>query len=148
MSTGDIFRQNIAEQTPLGVEVQHILDAGGYVSDDITNAMVRDRIAHADCEPGFLLDGYPRTRAQVTELDSMLEGLGCALDAVVHSRSTRTRSCSGCCCARRPAAAPTTPRTPSASGRRSTPRRRRRWSTSTATAACWCAWTGWARCRT
>jgi adenylate kinase len=83
ISTGDIFRANIAQGTPLGVQVKEILDTGGYVSDDITNAMVRDRIRQDDARPGFLLDGYPRTAAQVTELDRMLTERGTALDAVV-----------------------------------------------------------------
>jgi adenylate kinase len=83
ISTGDIFRANIAQATPLGVQVKGILDSGGYVSDDITNAMVRDRISQDDARGGFLLDGYPRTNAQVRELDAMLAERGTALDAVV-----------------------------------------------------------------
>ncbi|GAA4348503.1 adenylate kinase [Angustibacter luteus] len=82
VSTGDIFRANISEGTPLGVQVKEILDSGGYVSDEITNAMVRDRLAQDDAEPGFLLDGYPRTKAQVEELDAMLAEQGHALDVV------------------------------------------------------------------
>jgi adenylate kinase len=82
VSTGDIFRANISEGTPLGVQVKEILDSGGYVSDDITNAMVRDRLAQPDAEPGFLLDGYPRTKAQVDELETMLAEGGHALDVV------------------------------------------------------------------
>lgn len=72
ISTGDIFRSNVAGQTPLGVEAQRYMDAGEYVPDEVTNAMVGDRLAKPDAEPGFLLDGYPRTLAQVEELDSML----------------------------------------------------------------------------
>ena len=72
ISTGDIFRANIKNETPLGLEVKSILAAGGYVSDDITNAIVESRLAEADCEPGFLLDGYPRTLGQVDALDEML----------------------------------------------------------------------------
>lgn len=83
ISTGDIFRANVSEGTPLGVEAKRFMDAGEYVPDTVTNAMVRDRIAEADCEPGFLLDGYPRTVAQVAELDGMLEERGCGLQAVV-----------------------------------------------------------------
>jgi adenylate kinase len=83
ISTGDIFRANIAQGTPLGVQVKEILASGGYVSDDITNAMVRDRISQDDAVGGFLLDGYPRTAAQVEELDRMLAERGTALDAVV-----------------------------------------------------------------
>ena len=83
ISTGDIFRANIKQGTPLGVQVKEILDTGGYVSDDITNAMVRDRISQDDAKHGFLLDGYPRTGAQVSELDRMLAEHGTALNAVV-----------------------------------------------------------------
>jgi adenylate kinase len=83
ISTGDIFRANVSRQTPLGVEAKRYMDAGDYVPDEITNAMVRSRIAEPDAESGFLLDGYPRTVAQVEELDSMLASAGAALDAVV-----------------------------------------------------------------
>lgn len=73
ISTGDIFRANIRNETELGKQVKSILASGGYVSDEITNAIVRDRLAEADCEPGFLLDGFPRTTAQVGALDDMLD---------------------------------------------------------------------------
>lgn len=72
ISTGDIFRANIKNETDLGKQVKEILASGGYVSDDITNAIVEDRLAQEDCVNGFLLDGYPRTTAQVTALDAML----------------------------------------------------------------------------
>ena len=83
ISTGDIFRSNIAEQTDLGRQVKAVLDSGGYVSDEITNAMVRDRLAQDDATDGFLLDGYPRTGAQVAELDRMLAESGTRLDVAV-----------------------------------------------------------------
>jgi adenylate kinase len=83
ISTGDIFRANVAESTPLGVEAARFMDAGDYVPDEVTNAMVRDRLAHPDCAAGFLLDGYPRTLAQVEELDGMLAETGAGLDAVL-----------------------------------------------------------------
>ncbi len=83
ISTGDIFRANVASQTPLGVEAQRFMDAGEYVPDEVTNAMVRDRLREDDAKVGFLLDGYPRTLAQVDELDAMLAELGSSLDAVV-----------------------------------------------------------------
>jgi adenylate kinase len=83
ISTGDIFRANVAEGTPLGVEAKRYMDAGEYVPDEITNKMVRNRIDEPDAEPGFLLDGYPRTLAQVEELDGMVEFTGHRLDAVV-----------------------------------------------------------------
>jgi len=83
ISTGDIFRANVAEGTALGKEAQRYMDAGEYVPDTVTNAMVRDRLTHDDCRPGFLLDGYPRTVEQVAELDAMLRSAGQALDVVV-----------------------------------------------------------------
>ena len=83
ISTGDIFRANVAGATELGTQAKAYMDKGEYVPDSITNAMVADRIAQADCENGFLLDGYPRTIAQVGELDSMLKASGLALDVVV-----------------------------------------------------------------
>jgi len=83
ISTGDIFRANVADETPLGRIAREYMDAGEYVPDNVTNAMVRDRIALPDCEPGFLLDGYPRTLDQVHQLDSFLAGSGNELDAVV-----------------------------------------------------------------
>jgi adenylate kinase len=83
ISTGDIFRANVAGRTELGVKAQEYMDAGEYVPDEITNAMVRDRIGQPDAGSGFLLDGYPRTLAQVDELDDMLAGHDVSLDAVV-----------------------------------------------------------------
>jgi adenylate kinase len=83
ISTGDIFRANVANNTELGIEAKRYMDAGEYVPDEVTNLMVRNRIDEADAAPGFLLDGYPRTLAQVTELDGMIEFTGHRLDAVV-----------------------------------------------------------------
>jgi len=83
ISTGDIFRYNIARQTPLGVEVKAIVDAGDYVPDSLTNALVASRIEEEDARDGFLLDGYPRTLDQVAYLDELLEGKGQSLDAVI-----------------------------------------------------------------
>ena len=83
ISTGDIFRANIKNETELGMQVKHILASGGYVTDEITNAIVRDRLHQDDASQGFLLDGYPRTLAQVDALDAMLAEDGHALDAVL-----------------------------------------------------------------
>src|SRR5689334_2487617 len=83
ISTGDIFRKNVSEGTELGVEAQRFMDSGEYVPDEITNKMVRNRIDEPDAEQGFLLDGYPRTLAQVEELDGMIKFTGHRLDAVV-----------------------------------------------------------------
>ena len=83
ISTGDIFRQNVAHRTELGIEAQRYMEAGDYVPDEITNAMVRDRLGEDDAQEGFLLDGYPRTLPQVGELDCILDELGYRLDVVV-----------------------------------------------------------------
>ena len=83
ISTGDIFRANVSQGTPLGVEAKRYMDAGEYVPDEVTNHMVRNRIDEDDATTGFLLDGYPRTLAQVTELDGMIGFTGHQLDAVV-----------------------------------------------------------------
>jgi adenylate kinase len=83
ISTGDIFRANVSAGTELGVEAKRYMDAGEYVPDAVTNLMVRNRIDEPDAERGFLLDGYPRTLAQVEELDGMIAFTGHRLDAVV-----------------------------------------------------------------
>src|SRR5690242_9711609 len=83
ISTGDIFRANVSQGTPLGVEAKRYMDAGEYVPDEVTNLMVRNRIDEPDAVSGFLLDGYPRTLAQVEELDGMIAFTGHRLDAVV-----------------------------------------------------------------
>ena len=83
ISTGDIFRANVTQGTALGVEARRYMDAGEYVPDGVTNAMVRDRLSQEDCSPGFLLDGYPRTVEQVGELSAMLGASGQSLDGVV-----------------------------------------------------------------
>ena len=74
VSTGDLFRANLAQGTALGQEAKKYMDAGEYVPDSVTNGMVRDRLKQSDAQSGFLLDGYPRTVAQVGELDGMLAG--------------------------------------------------------------------------
>ncbi len=83
ISTGDIFRANVSQGTPLGVEAKRYMDAGEYVPDEVTNRMVRNRIDEPDAAHGFLLDGYPRTLAQVEELDGMIKFTGHELDGVV-----------------------------------------------------------------
>jgi adenylate kinase len=83
ISTGDIFRANVSKGTELGLKAQQFMDAGEYVPDEVTNLMVRHRIDEEDAAPGFLLDGYPRTLAQVEELDGMIRFTGHSLDAVV-----------------------------------------------------------------
>ncbi|MHA7188785.1 adenylate kinase [Arthrobacter sp. MDT2-16] len=83
ISTGDIFRDNVKRETPLGVEAKAYMDAGDFVPDSVTNSMVRDRLAADDVQEGFLLDGYPRTAAQVTELDDILRENDLELDVVL-----------------------------------------------------------------
>ncbi|MCW2779906.1 MAG: adenylate kinase [Marmoricola sp.] len=83
ISTGDIFRANVSQGTELGLQAKKFMDAGEYVPDEVTNLMVRNRIDEDDARPGFLLDGYPRTVAQVAELDGMIKFTGHELDAVV-----------------------------------------------------------------
>lgn len=83
ISTGDIFRANIKNETELGLKVKDILASGGYVTDEITNEIVKNRLAEDDAKAGFLLDGYPRTANQVDALDAMLAEKGQALDAVL-----------------------------------------------------------------
>ena len=83
ISTGDIFRSNVANETSLGLQVKAIMAAGEYVPDDLTNEIVADRLIQADARAGFLLDGYPRTLDQVKELDRILAADGAVLDAVV-----------------------------------------------------------------
>ena len=83
VSTGDIFRFNVKNETELGREAKSYMDAGKYVPDSLTNAIVRDRLEEADAAGGFLLDGYPRNAGQVKELDRLLNADGTELDVVV-----------------------------------------------------------------
>jgi adenylate kinase len=83
ISTGDIFRANVSGGTELGKLAKHHMDAGDLVPDEITIAMVRDRLGHPDAAAGFLLDGFPRNVAQAYELDSILSDLGSILDVVL-----------------------------------------------------------------
>ena len=83
ISTGDIFRYNVKEMTPLGREAKQYMDNGDFVPDDVTNRMVADRLSQPDAEGGFLLDGYPRTLDQVEALDETLAGLDVSLDLVL-----------------------------------------------------------------
>ncbi|MGI9085153.1 MAG: adenylate kinase [Aeromicrobium sp.] len=82
ISTGDIFRANVKDLTELGQKAQQFMDAGAYVPDEITNAMVKDRLGRDDAE-SFILDGYPRTVDQVETLDTMLDELSRPLEVVI-----------------------------------------------------------------
>jgi adenylate kinase len=84
VSTGDMFRDAIASRTTLGLEVEPILASGTLVPDDITIALIQERLAAPDALNGFVLDGFPRTEAQAEALDSMLAGIGRGLDAILY----------------------------------------------------------------
>jgi adenylate kinase len=105
ISTGDIFRANVSQGTPLGVEAKRYMDAGQLVPDEVTINMVRDRLAEADATDGFLLDGFPRTVPQAVALDKLLADMGGALDLVLElvvdddeviRRLSGRRTCRGC----------------------------------------------------
>jgi adenylate kinase len=83
ISTGDIFRANVSGKTELGLKVKTYLDAGDLVPDEITVAMVKDRLAEPDAKAGFLLDGFPRSIGQAEQLRSSLAELGQSLDRVL-----------------------------------------------------------------
>ena len=84
ISTGDLFRYNIKENTPLGIEAKSYIDKGALVPDDVTIRMVEDRLNNPDCEKGYILDGFPRNIAQAEALDKMLAAKGSKIDAVVY----------------------------------------------------------------
>jgi adenylate kinase len=83
ISTGDLFRANISQQTPLGREAQKYMDAGDLVPSDVTNRMVEARVNEPDAANGFVLDGYPRTVDQADALEKILEDMNTKLDAVL-----------------------------------------------------------------
>jgi adenylate kinase len=92
VSTGDVFRANVKEGTELGLKVKAIIDAGDLVPDDLTSAIVRDRLSEPDAAQGFLLDGYPRNLGQVADLDAFLEERGEALTSVLELSVPREES--------------------------------------------------------
>lgn len=105
ISTGEMFRKAIGEQTKMGLLAKQFMDQGQLVPDDVTNGIVRDRLSLEDCKKGFMLDGYPRTINQAVKLDEMLKDLNIKLDAVVNlfaeydvlvERITGRRLCSTC----------------------------------------------------
>jgi adenylate kinase len=105
ISTGDMFRDHKARGTELGKKIQAVMDAGGLVTDEITNALVDERLSRADVAKGFILDGYPRTTAQAEHLAGMLGQSGRKIDrvvsyeidtAVVVDRIGGRRSCPKC----------------------------------------------------
>jgi adenylate kinase len=105
ISTGDMFRDHKARGTPLGKKVEAIMAAGGLVTDDVTNEMVKDRVAQPDVARGFILDGYPRTTAQAQYLDLLLHSIGRTItrclsyevpQEVLVDRMSGRRSCPKC----------------------------------------------------
>lgn len=105
ISTGDIFRKNVAEGTELGLEAKRYMDEGKLVPDAVVIAMVKDRLSQPDCDSGFMLDGFPRTLPQAEALDEALDSMGKSLDAVVAievprdvlmGRLTSRRQCREC----------------------------------------------------
>src|SRR5215211_2078522 len=83
ISTGDIFRANVSQGTPLGIEAKRYMDAGQLVPDEVTINMVADRLSESDAADGFLLDGFPRTVPQANALDKLLADLGTGLELVL-----------------------------------------------------------------
>ena len=105
ISTGDMFRKAIMDKTPMGVVAATYIDKGNLVPDDVTIALVRERLQEKDCNNGFLLDGFPRTYEQAVALDKILNDLGIKLDAVLNisvddeylvERITGRRVCEKC----------------------------------------------------
>ena len=103
ISTGDLLRQAVADQTELGQKAKAVMDAGDLVSDDIVLGMIRERISRDDAKRGFILDGYPRNRQQAKDLSAVFGELGLGLDAavlmdvpteVLMKRLTGLRTCS------------------------------------------------------
>ena len=86
IATGDMLRAEIASGTELGRQAQPILAAGRYVSDDIMIGMIRNRLRQPDCEPGFIMDGFPRTVPQAEALDGLMLDLGKRFDRVIYLR--------------------------------------------------------------
>ena len=105
ISTGDMFRAAIKNQTPTGIEAKGYIDKGQLVPDSTTIKLVRERLLQEDCKNGFLLDGFPRNTSQAIALDEMLKEVGIKLDAVVNvdvddsfliERITGRRTCLAC----------------------------------------------------
>ena len=105
ISTGEILRASVKEQTPLGIKAKELMDMGALVSDEIVIGIIEERLANTDCEKGFILDGFPRTIKQAEELKKMLLVRGKAIDHVISvevdkeellARITGRLTCHGC----------------------------------------------------
>ena len=84
ISTGDMFRAAMQQQTELGLKAKSFMDKGELVPDEVTNGIVKERLQQADTEKGFLLDGFPRTQAQAEALDKIMQDLNRSIDAVIN----------------------------------------------------------------
>ncbi len=84
ISTGDMFRAAVKNETPLGLEAKKYMESGQLVPDEVTIGIVRERLSEEDCKAGFILDGFPRTTAQAVSLDAILSDLGITLDGVIN----------------------------------------------------------------
>lgn len=101
ISTGDIFRKNLRENTPLGLKAKEYMDKGLLVPDEVTVEMLKDRLLADDCKKGFMLDGFPRTIAQAEALENIVDNIDCALDISVDydaltERIAGRRMCKSC----------------------------------------------------
>ena len=100
ISTGDIFRANIKNQTPLGVKVKAIIDSGSLVSDDLTCELVKDRLSQPDCKNGYILDGFPRTIPQAEMFTKICDDVKVVnfeiKDEIVIRRLSTRRVCKAC----------------------------------------------------
>jgi len=105
ISTGDILRKAVADQTPLGIEAKRYMDAGELVPDEVVIGLVKERLGQSDTDKGFILDGFPRTVVQADALDGVLTELGKGLTAVISidvdkqaliDRLTARRTCRSC----------------------------------------------------
>lgn len=105
ISTGDMFREAVANETELGLEAKRYMDAGGLVPDEVTIGIVQERLAQDDCKVGFLLDGFPRTAVQAKALDQVMAGLNSKIDAAINisvpdevllERISNRTSCKNC----------------------------------------------------
>lgn len=91
ISTGDIFREAVSKGTSLGRQAKEFMDKGQLVPDEVTVGIVQERLAQADCQPGFLLDGFPRTVAQAASLDRILKEMGTNLEVVINIEVPREK---------------------------------------------------------
>ena len=105
ISTGDMLRENVKNQTPLGIQAKVLMDQGKLVPDDVVNAMVKERLLQDDCKNGFLMDGFPRTLNQAQALEEICATIGKPIDKVINlevdfdalaTRITGRRVCKNC----------------------------------------------------